>query len=144
MGIIERATFFGIQRNHLLRSLVSTAHKKGSGSTKNGRDSLSKRRGIKVFGNQNVSAGSIIVRQVGSKFHAGVNVRCRKDFTLFSLAEGIVKFERLRGRNAVSVYNSTEASDNITSPNNKTSRRERKLARYNSRKTELEQSLDHH
>merc|ERR1711976_605077 len=65
------------------RIITGYAHKKGSGSTKNGRDSVSKRRGVKVFGNQNVSAGSIIIRQVGSKFHPGFNVGCGKDFTLF-------------------------------------------------------------
>merc|ERR1711904_727148 len=138
MGIQKNpnsVVLFSIRSNHLLRSIANSAHKKGSGSTKNGRDSLAKRRGVKVFGNQNVSAGSIIVRQVGSKFHAGVNVKCGKDFTLFSLVEGVVKFERLRGRNAVSVYNAAKAIENVTSPSEKLTRRERKFARYSPRKT---------
>merc|ERR1712224_469578 len=95
---------FLIRPNHLFRNIIEAAHKKGSGSTKNGRDSLSKRRGVKVFGDQAVVSGGIILRQVGSKFHAGINVGSGKDYTLFALTEGIVKFERLRGRNCVSVY----------------------------------------
>lgn len=69
------------------------AHKKAGGSTKNGRDSNAKRLGVKRFGGQVVSAGSIIVRQRGTKFHAGVNVGCGKDHTLFAKADGVVKFE---------------------------------------------------
>ena len=68
------------------------AHKKAGGSSRNGRDSESKRLGIKVFGGQKVSAGSIIVRQRGTKFHNGVNVGCGKDHTLFALSDGVVKF----------------------------------------------------
>jgi large subunit ribosomal protein L27 len=69
------------------------AHKKAGGSTKNGRDSNAKRLGVKRFGGQVVTAGSIIVRQRGTKFHAGVNVGCGKDHTLFAKADGVVKFE---------------------------------------------------
>ena len=69
------------------------AHKKAGGSTRNGRDSQSKRLGVKRFGGQVVSAGSIIVRQRGTKFHAGNNVGIGKDHTLFALTEGKVKFE---------------------------------------------------
>jgi len=68
------------------------AHKKAGGSTRNGRDSESKRLGVKRFGGQQVSAGSIIVRQRGTKFHAGVNVGCGKDHTLFAKTDGEVKF----------------------------------------------------
>lgn len=68
------------------------AHKKAGGSSRNGRDSESKRLGVKVFGGQTVSAGSIIVRQRGTRFHNGVNVGCGKDHTLFALADGVVKF----------------------------------------------------
>ena len=68
------------------------AHKKAGGSTRNGRDSESKRLGVKRFGGQQVSAGSIIVRQRGTKFHAGVNVGCGKDHTLFAKTGGEVKF----------------------------------------------------
>jgi len=71
------------------------AHKKGGGSTRNGRDSKAQFRGVKVFGGQHVSAGSIIVRQVGSSFHAGRNVGTGKDYTLWALADGTVKFERV-------------------------------------------------
>jgi LSU ribosomal protein L27P len=69
------------------------AHKKAGGSTKNGRDSESKRLGVKRFGGESVLAGNIIVRQRGTKFHAGNNVGCGKDYTLFALSDGKVKFE---------------------------------------------------
>jgi large subunit ribosomal protein L27 len=70
------------------------AHKKGQGSVKNGRDSVSKRLGVKEFGGQIVTAGSIIVRQRGSKFLAGKNVGTGKDWTLFALIDGAVKFDQ--------------------------------------------------
>ena len=69
------------------------AHKKGAGSTKNGRDSNSKRLGVKKFGGETVRAGNIIVRQRGMKFQPGINVGCGKDFTIFALVDGIVKFD---------------------------------------------------
>jgi large subunit ribosomal protein L27 len=69
------------------------AHKKAGGSTRNGRDSESKRLGVKRFGGQAVSAGSIIVRQRGTRFHAGDNVGMGRDHTLFALSDGAVKFE---------------------------------------------------
>ncbi|KTG16578.1 MULTISPECIES: 50S ribosomal protein L27 [Guyparkeria] len=69
------------------------AHKKAAGSTRNGRDSESKRLGVKRFGGESVSAGSIIVRQRGTKFHAGSNVGVGRDYTLFALTDGQVKFE---------------------------------------------------
>lgn len=68
------------------------AHKKAGGSTRNGRDSESKRLGVKVFGGQQISAGGIIVRQRGTKFHAGNNVGLGKDHTLFATADGVVQF----------------------------------------------------
>jgi large subunit ribosomal protein L27 len=71
------------------------AHKKAGGSTKNGRDSQSKRLGVKAFGGQLVSAGSILVRQRGTKVHPGINVGIGKDDTLFALVHGVVKFERV-------------------------------------------------
>ena len=73
------------------------AHKKGQGSSRNGRDSNAQRRGVKRFGGQHVRAGNILVRQVGNKFHAGAGVGQGKDFTLFALVEGFVKFDR-KGR----------------------------------------------
>lgn len=74
------------------------AHKKGGGSSRNGRDSNSQRLGIKIFGGQLVVPGNIIVRQRGTLFHPGLNVGIGKDHTLFATAEGYVVFERMRGR----------------------------------------------
>jgi len=81
------------------------ASKKAGGSTKNGRDSNPKMRGVKRFGGQAVQAGNILVRQVGQVFHPGNNVSLGRDFTLFSLIDGVVKFEHKdRKRQKVSVY----------------------------------------
>lgn len=80
------------------------AHKKGEGSVKNGRDSNSKRLGVKIFGGQTAIAGNILVRQRGTKYHKGVNVGLGKDFTLFALTDGIVQFKKGRAnRTLVSV-----------------------------------------
>lgn len=82
------------------------AHKKGKGSSKNGRESESKRLGVKKFGSQMVKAGNILVRQRGTEFHPGVNVGIGKDFTLFSKIDGEVVFEFVsKERKRVSVYN---------------------------------------
>jgi large subunit ribosomal protein L27 len=70
------------------------AHKKGQGSSRNGRDSNAQRRGVKRFGGESVRAGNILVRQVGTKFHAGHNVGMGTDYTLFALADGVVSFDR--------------------------------------------------
>nr|QCI05052.1 ribosomal protein L27 [Callithamnion tetricum] len=81
------------------------AHKKGSGSTKNSRDSNSQRLGLKKYGGEKVIPGNIIVRQVGSRFKPGNNVRIGKDYTLFAIIEGFVRFERINKKNRkVSVY----------------------------------------
>jgi large subunit ribosomal protein L27 len=81
------------------------AHKKGGGSSRNGRDSNAQRLGVKRFGGQQVSAGSILVRQRGTKLHPGSNVGIGSDDTLFALIDGVVKFERLgKTRQRVSVY----------------------------------------
>lgn len=81
------------------------AHKKGVGSSRNGRDSNAKRLGVKCFGGEYVTAGSIIVRQRGTHFHPGRNVRRAGDDSLFAVADGIVTFETFRRReNSVSVY----------------------------------------
>jgi len=81
------------------------AHKKGQGSSRNGRDSNAQRLGVKRFGGQSVLAGNILVRQRGTKFHPGENVSKGKDDTLFALIDGVVKFEVKRGnRQYVSVY----------------------------------------
>ena len=81
------------------------AHKKAAGSSRNGRDSAGKRLGIKRFGGENVSSGSILVRQRGTTFHPGINVGCGKDYTLFAMIDGVVKFEtKKQGRKHISVY----------------------------------------
>jgi large subunit ribosomal protein L27 len=81
------------------------AHKKGQGSTRNGRDSNAQRLGVKKFGGQAVLAGNILVRQRGTKFHPGTNVKIGSDDTLFAVADGIVKFEVRKGdRQYISVY----------------------------------------
>ena len=75
------------------------AHKKAGGSTRNGRDSQSKRLGIKRFGSEMVKAGNILVRQRGTRFHPGVNVGCGRDHTLFATADGMVVFEQKGAKN---------------------------------------------
>lgn len=81
------------------------AHKKGQGSSRNGRDSSAQYRGVKICGGQEVRAGNIIVRQVGSSFHAGNNVGVGSDFTLWARIDGVVKFERFgKDRKRVAVY----------------------------------------
>ena len=83
------------------------AHKKGQGSIKNGRDSNSKMLGVKRFGGQTVTAGSIIVRQRGTKFHPGKNTGLGKDFTIFALKDGVVKFDK--GGRRVNIEETVEA-----------------------------------
>ena len=84
------------------------AHKKGQGATRNGRDSLPKMRGVKRFAGQAIKAGTIIVRQAGTKVHPGNNVGMGRDFTLFAKIDGVVKFERHgRDRTRVAVYTPT-------------------------------------
>jgi len=81
------------------------AHKKGQGSSRNGRDSPGQRRGIKMYGGQTAKAGNILVRQVGTRIHPGTNVGCGRDFTLFAKIDGIVQYERLgKDRRRVSIY----------------------------------------
>ena len=81
------------------------AHKKGQGSSRNGRDSAGQRRGVKIYGGQTVRAGNIIIRQLGTLIHPGENVGVGRDWTLFALIDGVVKYER-KGKNGrrVSVY----------------------------------------
>jgi large subunit ribosomal protein L27 len=71
------------------------AHKKGQGSSRNGRDSAGQRRGVKIFGGQQVKAGNILVRQLGTRIHPGQNVGMGRDFTLFALIDGVVQYRRL-------------------------------------------------
>jgi large subunit ribosomal protein L27 len=86
------------------------AHKKGEGSVKNGRDSQSKRLGVKIFGGQAAIAGNIIVRQRGTVYHPGKNVGVGKDFTLFALTDGVVQFKKSRENRTLVSVNAAEAS----------------------------------
>jgi len=86
------------------------AHKKGEGSVKNGRDSQSKRLGVKIFGGQPAEAGNIIVRQRGTVYHPGKNVGLGKDYTLFALADGVVEFRKTKGDKTVVSVNQVEVS----------------------------------
>jgi large subunit ribosomal protein L27 len=87
------------------------AHKKAGGSSRNGRDSAGQRRGVKIFAGQVVRAGSIIVRQLGTKIHPGHNVGLGRDYTLYSKVDGIVAYEKFgRDRKRVSVYPTDTAS----------------------------------
>ncbi len=81
------------------------AHKKAGGSSRNGRDSQGQRRGVKKFGGEVVRAGNIIIRQLGTKIHPGINVGCGRDYTLFAKVDGVVTFEEFgKSRKRVSVY----------------------------------------
>jgi large subunit ribosomal protein L27 len=86
------------------------AHKKGEGSVKNGRDSNSKRLGVKIFGGQPAIAGNIIIRQRGTVYHPGKNVGVGKDFTLFALSDGVVEFKKGRQNRTFVSVNQVEAS----------------------------------
>ncbi|KAK9272629.1 hypothetical protein L1049_003005 [Liquidambar formosana] len=100
---------------------IESAHKKGAGSTKNGRDSKGQRLGVKIYGDQAAKPGAIIVRQRGTKFHPGKNVGLGKDHTIFSLIDGLVKFEKFGpDRKKVSVY------PRVVQPENPNSYRARK------------------
>jgi large subunit ribosomal protein L27 len=84
------------------------AHKKGEGSVKNGRDSQSKRLGVKIYGGQPAIAGNIIVRQRGTEYHPGKNVGVGRDFTLFALTDGLVEFKRGKGDKTLINVNAVE------------------------------------
>ena len=86
------------------------AHKKGEGSVKNGRDSQSKRLGVKIFGGQPAIAGNIIVRQRGTVYHPGKNVGCGRDFTLFALTDGVVEFRKTRDEKTTVSVKAVEAT----------------------------------
>lgn len=88
------------------------AHKKGQGSSRNGRDSAGQRRGVKRFGGQHVLAGNILVRQLGTKFHPGRNVGVGRDYTLFALVDGVVEFEvKAGGRKLISIVPTEAAAE---------------------------------
>jgi len=84
------------------------AHKKGGGSSRNGRDSRGQRLGVKVFGGQTVRAGNVVVRQRGTKIYPGMNVGVGRDWTLFALRDGVVRFEERGGRKRASVISQDE------------------------------------
>jgi large subunit ribosomal protein L27 len=86
------------------------AHKKGEGSVKNGRDSQSKRLGVKIFGGQAAIAGNIILRQRGTVYHPGKNVGIGKDFTIFAIADGVVEFRKTKGDKTFVSVNAVEAT----------------------------------
>ena len=86
------------------------AHKKGEGSVKNGRDSQSKRLGVKIFGGQQAIAGNVIVRQRGTVYHPGKNVGVGKDFTIFATVDGVVEFKKSRGDKTYVSVNAVEAT----------------------------------
>lgn len=86
------------------------AHKKGEGSVRNGRDSHSKRLGVKIFGGQPATNGNIILRQRGTVYHPGTNVGLGKDFTIFSLVDGVVEFRKTRNKTLVSVKKANETA----------------------------------
>lgn len=93
------------------------AHKKGAGSSRNGRDSRGQRLGVKRYGGEHVTAGSIIVRQHGTKFHPGVGVALGRDYTVYALIDGVVKFEPIRNdRRRISVYPEAEAAVEAQAP----------------------------
>ncbi len=86
------------------------AHKKGEGSVKNGRDSQSKRLGVKIFGGQSIISGNIILRQRGTVYHPGKNVGVGKDFTLYALTDGVVEFKKRKNNRTFVSVNAVEAS----------------------------------
>ena len=86
------------------------AHKKGEGSVKNGRDSHSKRLGVKIYGGQAAIAGNIIIRQRGTTYHPGKNVGVGRDFTIFALTDGLVEFKKKKGDRTVVSVNAVEAT----------------------------------
>ena len=93
------------------------AHKKGQGSSRNGRDSPGQRRGVKVYAGQSVRAGNIIVRQLGTRIHPGVNVGIGRDYTIFAKTDGIVRYERLgKDRKRVSVYSPQAVAEPASAP----------------------------
>lgn len=87
------------------------AHKKGEGSVKNGRDSQSKRLGVKIYGGQPAISGNIIVRQRGTEYHPGTNVGLGKDFTIYALTDGIVEFRKTRKKTLISVKEFSAAAE---------------------------------
>eukprot|EP00878_Enallax_costatus_P001714 GHUV01001869.1.p1 GENE.GHUV01001869.1~~GHUV01001869.1.p1 ORF type:complete len:172 (+),score=48.81 GHUV01001869.1:154-669(+) len=128
--------------------VIEAAHKKGAGSTKNGRDSESKRRGVKVYGGQPVKAGGIIFRQTGSTWHAGDNVGTGSDYTLFSTVDGIVIYSKKKDRSYIHVYphdhdkarTAVAATHTTKTKDGAPSRKQRRRAMYTPRSQQREQA----
>lgn len=95
---------------NLIFKFYTMAHKKGEGSVKNGRDSNSKRLGVKIFGGQPATSGNIIVRQRGTQYHPGKNVGVGKDFTLFALSDGTVNFRKTKNSKTIVSISEVEAT----------------------------------
>ncbi|CAN1154022.1 50S ribosomal protein L27, chloroplastic [Linum perenne] len=105
IGFGPKRTSVSLPRRAAIPLTIQMAHKKGAGSTKNGRDSPGQRLGVKIFGDQLAKPGAIIIRQRGTKFHPGNNVGMGKDHTIFALIDGLVKFEKYGpDKKKVSVY----------------------------------------
>ncbi|KAK8586987.1 hypothetical protein V6N13_085999 [Hibiscus sabdariffa] len=116
---------------------IESAHKKGAGSTKNGRDSRGQRLGVKIYGDQAAKPGAIIVRQRGTKFHPGKNVGLGKDHTIFSLIDGLVKFEKFGpDKQKISVY------PRVVQPENPNSYRARKREYFRMRREKRKAKQD--
>ena len=98
-------------KNSKFSNLYKMAHKKGEGSVKNGRDSNSKRLGVKIFGGQPALSGNIIIRQRGTQYHPGKNVGVGKDFTLFALTDGLVQFRKTREDKTFVSVNAVEVAE---------------------------------
>ncbi|GAV64267.1 Ribosomal_L27 domain-containing protein [Cephalotus follicularis] len=113
---VRPMTTVSMQPKSPLPFTIEMAHKKGAGSTKNGRDSKGQRLGVKIYGDQLAKPGAIIVRQRGTKFHPGKNVGIGKDHTIFSLIDGLVKFEKFGpDRKQISVYPRVVQPENLNS-----------------------------
>ncbi|OMO85394.1 Ribosomal protein L27 [Corchorus capsularis] len=115
-GSIPKTASVSFPRKSPFPLTIESAHKKGAGSTKNGRDSKGQRLGVKIYGDQAAKPGAIIVRQRGTKFHPGKNVGLGKDHTIYALIDGLVKFEKFGpDRKKVSVYPRVEQPENPNS-----------------------------
>ncbi|GMI76841.1 ribosomal protein large subunit 27 [Hibiscus trionum] len=129
VGSIPKTATVSFPREPPLPLTIESAHKKGAGSTKNGRDSKGQRLGVKIYGDQVAKPGAIIVRQRGTKFHPGKNVGLGKDHTIFSLIDGLVKFEKFGpDKQKISVY------PRVIQPENPNSYRARKREYFRMRR----------
>ncbi|KAB2064707.1 50S ribosomal L27, chloroplastic -like protein [Gossypium arboreum] len=129
VGSIHKTAVVSFPRKSPFPLTIESAHKKGAGSTKNGRDSKGQRLGVKIYGDQVAKPGAIIVRQRGTKFHPGKNVGLGKDHTIFSLIDGLVKFEKFGAdKKKISVY------PRVLQPENPNSYRARKREYFRMRR----------